>query len=171
MKVVSNTSPIIFLSKIESLDLLSQCFEKVLIPQAVVKELRDLSPPDYIERATISTAGTNFVLGALGAMWRLHAGELEAMVLAKEIQADYVIIDDRLARQKAQRMGLKTMGTIGVILLAHKRQFISTDKIEEYLEALTQKHRMYISPKILKSVKISLHNTPTENGNNYKDSL
>jgi predicted nucleic acid-binding protein len=48
MNVVSNTSPIIFLSKIEALDLLPQCFDKIFIPQAVVEELRDLSSPDYI---------------------------------------------------------------------------------------------------------------------------
>jgi predicted nucleic acid-binding protein len=158
MKVVSNTSPIIFLSKIEALDLLPQCFEQITIPQAVVRELRDLSLPDYIECTAISTAGTNFVLGALGAMWRLHAGELEAMVLAQEIQADYVIMDDLLARRKAQRMGLKVIGTIGILQLFHKQQLISTQQFEDYLTALTQTHGMYISSKILTQIKTSIRN-------------
>jgi len=73
MNVVSNTSPIIFLSKIEALDLLPQCFDKIFIPQAVTKELRDLSPPDYIECTEISIAGANFVLGALDATWNLQS--------------------------------------------------------------------------------------------------
>lgn len=158
MNVVSNTSPIIFLSKIGALDLLPQCFDKIFIPQAVAKELRDLSSPDYIECSEISTAGANFVLGALDSMCNLHAGELEAMVLAQEIQADYVIMDDRLARRKAQSKGLKTIGTIGVLLLAHQQLFISTSKIEVYLTALTQTHGMYLSPQILKEVENSIQN-------------
>ncbi|MDM8562370.1 DUF3368 domain-containing protein [Candidatus Marithioploca araucensis] len=158
MNVVSNTSPIIFLSKIEALDLLPQCFDKIFIPQAVAKELRDLLLPDYIECTEISIAGANFVLGALDSTCNLHAGELEAMVLAQEIQANYVIMDDRLARRKAQSKGLKTIGTIGVLLLAYQQQFISTSEIEEYLTALTQTHGMYISPKILKIVLKSIQN-------------
>ena len=86
------------------------------------------------------------------------AGELEAMVLAQEIQADYVVMDDQLARRKAQNKGLKVIGTIGVLLLAHQQQFISASKIEEYLTALTQTHGMYISPKILKIVLKSIQN-------------
>lgn len=155
MQVVSNTSPIIFLSKIEALDLLPKCFDKIFIPQAVINELRDLSPPKYIERSSLSIAGSNFALGAT-TMWNLHIGELEAMVLAQEIQADYVILDDRLARRKAQHLGLKVIGTVGVLLLAHKRKLISTQDIEEYLAALTQTYGMYISSKILKQIKMSL---------------
>ncbi len=155
MQVVSNTSPIIFLSKIDALDLLPQCFEKIFIPQAVVNELHNLSLPNYIERSSLSIAGSNFALGATMTS-NLHIGELEAMVLAQEIQADYVILDDRLARRKAQHLGLKVIGTIGVLLLAHKRQLITAPEIEEYLAALTQTHGMYISPKILKQVKMSL---------------
>ncbi len=155
MQVVSNTSPIIFLSKIKALDLLPQCFDKIFIPQAVVSELCDFSPPNYIERSSLSIAGSNFAQGAT-TMWSLHIGELEAMVLAQEIQADYVILDDRLARRKAKHLGLKVIGTVGILLLAHKRQLISTLEIEEYLAALTQRHGMYISSKILKQVKMSL---------------
>ncbi len=156
MKVVSNTSPIIFLSKIEALDILPQCFDKIAIPKAVVQELRDLSLPEYIESIEISTAGANFVRGALGAMWNLHAGELEAIVLAQEIQADYVIMDDRLACRKAQSKGIETMGTIGVLLLAHKKQYVSTSEIKKYLTALVETHGMYLSPKVLKKVNESI---------------
>jgi len=158
MNVVSNTSPIIFLSKIKVLDLLPQCFEQIFIPQAVAKELLDLSLPTYIECSDISIAGANFVSGALDSSWSLHAGELETMVLAQELEADYVIMDDRLARRKAQSKGLKIIGTIGVLLLAHQQQFISTSQIEDYLTALTQTHKMYISPKILNEVKKSIQN-------------
>jgi len=110
MKVVSNTSPLLFLSKIAALELLTQCFHEVLVPQAVVVELGNLSLPSYIKTVTLSPRGTAFVEGALG---RLHRGELEAMVFAQEIKADYVLMDDLQARRKAQQLNLKPIGTIG----------------------------------------------------------
>ena len=113
MKVVSNASPIIFLSKINAANLLSDSFESVLIPEAVRFELGSLTLHSGIQTKKISTSGQQFVAGALG---RLHQGELEAMILATETQADYILLDDLLARRKAQRLGLQVMGTIGVIL-------------------------------------------------------
>lgn len=50
MKVCSNTSPIIFLSKIDQLDLLKKCFAQVYIPEAVNLEFTNYSPPDFTLR-------------------------------------------------------------------------------------------------------------------------
>jgi len=122
MTVISNTSPLIFLAKVEALRLLPQCFDRIMVPHAVVKELGNFSLPSYIQPAMISPIGKAFVKGAIG---RLHAGELEVIVLAQEAHADWVLIDDLLARQKAQRFGLKPMGTVGVLLLAQQRGLVS----------------------------------------------
>jgi predicted nucleic acid-binding protein len=127
-----------------------------MIPPAVSNELGDLLPPKYIERSSISTAGHHFVRGALDMRRSLHIGELEAMILAQETQADYVILDDKLARRKAQLMGLNVIGTIGVLLLAHQQKLILTATVEEHLSNLTQKHGLYISSTIMKQVKMSL---------------
>jgi len=78
------------------------------------------------------------------------------MVLAQETQADYVILDDKLARRKAQQMGLNVIGTIGVLLLAHQKKLILKETVEEYLANLTQKHGLYISLTIMEQVKMSL---------------
>ncbi len=50
MKVVSNTSPLIFLSKLDALELLAECFSSVSIPNAVIDELKGLVPPEFIIR-------------------------------------------------------------------------------------------------------------------------
>ena len=153
MKAVSNASPIIFLSKIDALDLLPQCFNEILIPIAVADELFDYHPPAYIQQIQVSPAGSEFVRGAIG---RLHIGELEAIVLAQETQADYVILDDLLARRKAQRLGLKTIGTIGILLLAYKKRLLSRMDLEGYMSRLINDHRMYLSPSILAKIMDSL---------------
>ena len=103
MKVVSNTSPIIFLRHAGCLDLLSSCFGKVLIPKAVAAELGTEHLPPAIEILQISAAGQSVVERHYGA---LHRGELEAMQLARETNADLVLLDDLLARNKAKALHL-----------------------------------------------------------------
>jgi len=47
-----------------------------------------------------------------------HAGECEAIILAGELKADYVLLDDRSARKAAQQKRIPVMGTLGVLLVA-----------------------------------------------------
>jgi len=72
--------------------------------------------------ATLSAVGAAYVRGALG---RLHQGELEAIILAQEIAADYVVLDDLLARRKAHYLTVDVIGTVGLLLLLEKRKILS----------------------------------------------
>lgn len=78
MRLVTNTSPLIFLTKIDALALLPRCFSEILAPAAVLAEV-GLELPDFILRSELSELGQAYVRGAIG---RLHRGELEAMGLA-----------------------------------------------------------------------------------------
>ncbi len=117
MKIVTNTSPIIFLHKLNSLHLLEKLFESVLVSGGVVRELGD-ELPDFMQIVTLSARGEAFVSGALE---RLHRGELEALFLAQETRADFVALDDLLAREKAKELGLRVIGTLGILLGAQTR--------------------------------------------------
>ncbi len=153
MIVVSNTSPLIFLAKVEALELLPQCFDRILVPHAVVKELGNFSLPSYLQSALISPVGKAFVKGATG---RLHVGELEVMVLAQETPADFVLMDDLLARQQAQRLGLRPMGTVGVLRLAQQQGLLSNSDFEQKLNELIEYHGFYLSAKMLKIIRDSM---------------
>lgn len=153
MRVVSNTSPIIFLSKLNALHLLSECFSSVCIPRSVCKELGDIRLPEMVKVQDITPSGRQFVDGALG---RLHIGELEAMVLCREIEADYVLLDDMTARKKAKRLGLKIMGVVGVFLLACRKGKISVERAVGCLDELVDKHGLYISADLLEKTKTAL---------------
>jgi predicted nucleic acid-binding protein len=48
----------------------------------------------------------------------LHAGESEAIMLSRELNANYVILDDRAARRAATLKRVPVIGTLGVLLLA-----------------------------------------------------
>lgn len=131
MILVSNTSPIIFLGKLNALHLLSDCFSEVVIPIADYQELRDLALPSDIQIKAILDIGQRFVSNSIG---RLHAGELEAMVLAQEIKADYICLDDLAARGKAQNLGLQIIGTVGILKLSYHLNYLSSHTFQQSLE-------------------------------------
>ena len=135
MRVVVDAGPVIHLSWIGHLDLLAQLFGEVLLPPAVRDEV--LAPPpgtlglDRIQRAfaqgwlqvRASTAGSSLGLATAGS---LAAGEVEALTLAEESEADLVLTDDAAARVVARRHGLDTMGTVGILIEARERGLVHT---------------------------------------------
>lgn len=156
MKIVLNTSPVIFLSKIACLQLLADCVQEIYVPQGVVDELHEYKLPACITSCKLSEISSAYVRGALG---RLHQGELEAIMLAQELRADYVVLDDLLARRKAQRLGHKVIGTIGVLLFLEKRGLLDAELTWQKIEQLTDQHGMYLSPKLLIQLKTQLLGT------------
>ena len=153
MNIVLNTSPIIFLSKIQCLDDLIQCVDQISVPQQVINELGDEHLPDCIQIKTLSVASSAYVQGGLG---RLHEGELAAMALAQELSADFVVLDDLLARKKAQHLGLNVIGTVGLLLLMNKQHRLTAEQVWQYLTDLTQEHGMYLSPALMVTIKQKL---------------
>ncbi|MCU0836313.1 MAG: DUF3368 domain-containing protein [Chromatiaceae bacterium] len=152
MKLVTDASPLIFLAKIDGLALLEGCFAEVLVPPAVVAEAR-LRLPDFIRRTELSELGEAFVRGAVGA---LHRGELEAIVLARETTADLVALDDRGARVRARQLGVMPIGTVGLLLLGHRRGLIDAARAARQIDALVQDHGLYLSVSVLQRVHTEL---------------
>jgi predicted nucleic acid-binding protein len=111
--------------------LLADVSDEIYTPTAVVHELHEYTPPSFIEVVTVSTTGAAYVQGALG---RLHQGELEAIILAQEIMADYVVMDDLLARRKAHNLAVDVIGTVGLLLLLEKRKLLSAEQTWQKLQ-------------------------------------
>lgn len=153
MILVLNASPLIFLNKIDCLSLLPGCFDSMLIPPVVVAEIRDLAPPAFIRTVELSAEGKAYVQGATG---RLHAGELEAIMLAREQQTVHVALDDKLARAKAVQLGLQPIGTIGLLLLANRHELIGAEDAKSKLRALITHHGLYLSEHIAVQVEAAL---------------
>jgi predicted nucleic acid-binding protein len=66
----------------------------------------------------------------------LEAGESEAIVLAQELEARYILLDDTLARRKARLIGLRVTGTLGILLMSKKAGCIPA--VRPILEELRQ---------------------------------
>lgn len=125
--VVVNTTPIIALASIRQLDLLQILYSEVVIPEAVRTEVlaggHRVGATELVERSWIRTVVLSDP-GRATLLSDLDRGEAEVIALAQELGADLVILDERLARRHAERLGLVLTGTLGVLLKAKARGLV-----------------------------------------------
>jgi predicted nucleic acid-binding protein len=127
--VVSNTGPLIALAQIDQFDLLRRLFGKIIIPLAVRAEIQDeISVAALTAADWITVQPAQDTLAAQLLREELDAGESEAIILAKELDADLVLIDERAATRKARALGLRVIGTLGVLLLGKRTNHLPTIK-------------------------------------------
>lgn len=143
MIVISDTTPIITLIKINRIDLLEKLFGEVFIPEAVFHELTTnnaFADEAEIVKASsflkVKTVQNQQSLSILQAVSGLDDGESEAIILAGELGSDALIIDERKGRKIAQKLGITITGTIGILIQAHNENMISTENAKLYLEQL-----------------------------------
>ena len=128
-KVIVNTTPLIVLADVGQFDLLRKLYGEIMIPQAVLEEIRSqpakrlTASSDWIKIVRVKNKDERSLFRA-----RLHAGEVEVMLLAQEQNADLVIMDDNAAKKTAKFMGLKVTGTLGVLLRAKREGYIQEIK-------------------------------------------
>jgi predicted nucleic acid-binding protein len=152
MAVVSNTSPLNYLILIGHAEILSTLYETVAIPHAVMDELTAAStPPSVREWALNQPAWLNVqrpVDRVDSELEQIQIGERQAILLAKEIRPDFIILDDRKARRLAERRGLSVIGTLGVLTTAAEQGLMS---FSEALEEL-KRTNFRVSPGLLESL-------------------
>lgn len=132
--VVSDTSPLFYLARIGRLDLLRELYGRIIVPEKVWNEalgaeavfpdvanmLRESRNQGWINVRQVSNSISSALLAAL------DQGETEAILLACELGAALLIIDEKLGREAADRMGLRVCGTLGVLVAAKQHGLIST---------------------------------------------
>lgn len=132
MIVVSNTTPLNYLILIGHAEVLETLYGKVAIPFAVAAELQALSAPQEVRTWMASKPSWCEVRAVTTpldpALSHLHAGEREAILLAQEIHADAVIMDERDGRDAALSRRLRVTGTLGVLDEAAERGLLDFPK-------------------------------------------
>ena len=148
MIVVSDTTPLISLLKINRIDLLEKLFGDVLIPQAVFDELtvdeRFRLEADQIRQTKFiavkpvnNPESANILKRATG----LDQGESEAIVLTDELKADLLLMDEAKGRNVSAQMGIRIMGTIGILMAAYEEQELTSDEVRECVDGLQRAGR------------------------------
>jgi len=131
--VVSNSGPLITLATIGRLDLLKSLFVRIAVPQAVYEEVviqgqGEPGSKEVAEAEWIHTVPVQDRLAVNLLQESLDTGESEAIVLGQELNARYILLDDALARRKADLIGLSVVGTLGVLLMARKAGLVPAVK-------------------------------------------
>lgn len=130
MRAVSNTTPLRYLVAIEQEHLLGKLFEKVIVPTAVQEELTDAKTPETVRRWMVSLPGWFEIrrvseLGSAAFPVTLHRGEREAILLAEELRADVLLMDEQIGRTIALARNLPVSGTLGVLEGADTMGFVT----------------------------------------------
>lgn len=139
MIIISDTTPISSLLQINELELLPKLYQQIIIPTTVFNELqiletRGFSIQDGINNGwiKIKTSQSYDLIHELLAT--LDPGESEAIALAIELQADYLLMDEKEGRQEARMRAIPIIGTLGILLEAKKQGLISN--VQHKLDAL-----------------------------------
>jgi predicted nucleic acid-binding protein len=157
-KIVSNTSPLIALSMINQLNLLWELFDTVYIAEAVYHEIINTENEGDYGRREVKTAVEEgkikiysiedevLVKKILG---RMNIGEVETIVAGSELDIDFVLIDEKSARNGAKSFLLTPIGTLGLLRIAKKEGRI--EKVKPFIDVLVEKGYR-ISNKIYEEV-------------------
>ncbi|MEO1147365.1 MAG: DUF3368 domain-containing protein [Cyanobacteria bacterium J06638_22] len=136
MIVVSDTSPITNLAAIGQLDFLCQLYTTIVIPLAVYNEMVTAGKPvpgavevqtlSWIQTQTVSDVQA--VIDLQSNQDDIDLGEAEAILLAQQLKADLLLMDERRGRALAVNYGLRVTGLLGVLLQAKRNGLIPAVK-------------------------------------------
>lgn len=150
--MIINSSPLIIFGKLNKLELLERVLKKLIIAEAVYKEVVEngikINAPeallieDYIEKGKIE-------IKKLDRRWQKKAlflekiytqldyGEAETIALALQEKEGAVLIDERIARKIAKLQGLESWGSLKILLIAFKKNIITEEEVREIITEMT----------------------------------
>lgn len=164
MIIVSDTSPLSNLAIVGCLSLLEQIYTQVIIPQGVAEELMNASDEDNIIAGVLSLDWIEIIpaknlkmITELRNNHNLDRGEAEAIALAIELNADELLIDERLGRREAIRLGLPITGVLGILLVAKQRKLIPA--VQPVMDALISQAGFRVSSQLYTEIlKVQMNN-------------
>ena len=149
MIVIADATPLNYLVLIGHSDILPRLFDQILIPSAVMNELERPRTPEMV-RAWIAAPPAWLQVRSVknpktGDLEYLDEGEREAIFLAEELGADWLIMDDYDGRKEAERRNLPVIGTLRGLDEAADRDLINLSEAVKRLQQTT----FYVAPVLL----------------------
>lgn len=156
MIVVADASPLIFLNKLRQLELLHRLLgDDIRIPTVVRDEVLppDLDPIEAESLASFVAACTIDPVRRPRQFARaMSAADSAALTLALRVGADVLLCDERLTRIVAETEGIRPLGTLGVLLKAHRADLLSREETHELVDQLVGRHGFRISVDLYQAV-------------------
>jgi predicted nucleic acid-binding protein len=152
MIVVADTSPINYLILVEAINLLPKLYKRIVVPEAVGEELSHPGAPSVVREWSGRVPSWLEVRRPSAspdrALQRLDSGERDAILLAVELRAEQLLIDDREGRQLAVERGIAVMGTLGVLKRAGAMRLVDLRAVVARL----QETSFYVAPAVLREL-------------------
>ncbi|SKB94409.1 DUF3368 domain-containing protein [Dyadobacter psychrophilus] len=152
MIVVSDTSVISGLLQSGSLHILQKLYKNIVIPNEVFIELGQLDKvlftqlfSDWIDIKHVHDSKLLHKLSTL-----LDLGEAEAITLAKDLNADILLIDEKKGRAIATQLGINITGILGILIEAKRQNHIA--EIKPIIQTLTEKAGVWFKPDLIREV-------------------
>jgi uncharacterized protein len=155
MLIVADSSALIALAACDGLDLLLKIYTEVKVPEAVFSETVAPEKPyseilgNFLSDKVMHVDAARWVFAAGG----LGRGEIEAMALYKQLNADALLIDDHRARVIAEHNHVNCIGALGFLLLA--KQSGKTQSVKPYVQKLRQSSIYYSDDLLEKVLKLA----------------
>ncbi len=153
MKAVVNSTPLIALALTGYVALLNSLFDEVLMPTSVYEEvvLKGKNRPGVSE-----IRNENWLIvkspqqkpSLPAELLGLDPGERDVILLGQEVAADWLLIDEKLARRVADVMGFQVKGTLGVFLIAYRTGHLSKNEALKAVQILAQSS-VHLSQRLL----------------------
>jgi predicted nucleic acid-binding protein len=146
-----NTSPLVFLVREDLLDLLRAGVDEVVVPEPVIAEIHGHGTDDptvqAIDRVSWLTVVSGPEIPPAIAAWRLGPGESAVLALARAEADSWAVIDDWGARRCARSLSIRSIGTLGLVLLAREERSIPAAR--PVIERL-RRSGMYLSDQVVR---------------------
>jgi predicted nucleic acid-binding protein len=124
MLLIADTSPLISLILIKKFDVLEAVFPNYIIPAAVWNELMKHNEIRAFEKELTILSKKVRTIKNYFPLSGIDKGETEAIILYKELKADFLLIDDKRARQTAEAMDINCIGALAVLYKAKQKKLI-----------------------------------------------
>jgi len=141
--IITDTSCLIALTKINVLHLLHELYEHVVITEEIYAEFGE-PLPEWIEIKQVANKKYQQLLENT-----LDKGEASAIALAIELEEVLLVVDDLKGRKEAERLGLKITGTLGILF--RMKQMGKLSVLKPYLEVL-QTAGFRVAPAVIEKI-------------------
>ena len=143
--IISDSTTLIILLDLGRIELLSNIFSKVYVPQSVFAEITFKNQSALPEFMEVIEVEQKELLDDL--LLLLDKGESEAIVLAKQKHLP-LIIDEKKGRKIARNLKINIIGLLGIIYLNIKKNHVQETEAKEFLQ-IAIKHGYRISQKLI----------------------
>lgn len=150
MIIISDTTPLITLIKINELNILKDMFGEIVIPEEVYKELTSdvdyidekliIDNAEFIKVKNVDSSKINQIIAETG----LDRGESAAIALYEDqTSSALLIIDEKKGREVASKRNIRITGTIGILLLSYRKKIRTRDEIFKIIDLIKEKRNYY----------------------------